>query len=58
LVRQFRGTTFQITVENPRRVCRGVAAVWLDGKLLKEPLLPDLRDGQTHQVRVVLGKKP
>ena len=55
MVRQFRGTTFQITVENPRRVCQGVAAVWLDGKPLKEPLLPDLHDGQSHHVRVVMG---
>src|SRR3989338_4900839 len=55
IVRQFRGTTFQITVENPRRVCQGVAAVWLDGKPLKEPLLPDLQDGQSHHVRVILG---
>lgn len=58
LVRQFRGTTFQITVENPQRVSRGVAAVWLDGKPLKETLLPDLHDGQSHQVRVVMGTKP
>jgi len=56
LVRQFRGTTFQITVDNSRHVCRGVQGVWLDGKPLKEPLLPDLHDGQTHQVRVILGK--
>ena len=58
IVRQFRGTTFQISVENPRRVCRGVQQVWLDGKPLRGWLLPDLRDGQTHQVRVLLGGKP
>ncbi len=58
MVRQFRGAVFQITVENPDHVCRGVNAVWLDGKPLKEALLPDLRDGQTHQVRVLLGAAP
>lgn len=58
MVRQFRGTTYQVTVENPSHVCKGVKQLWLDGKALKGPLLPDLRDGQTHQVRVVLGKKP
>lgn len=57
MVRQFRGTTYQIAVENPRHVNRGVQAVWLDGKPLRDVVLPALRDGQTHQVRVVLGKK-
>ena len=55
MVRQFRGTTFQITVENPRRVSHGIKEIWLDGTRLNETVLPDLRDGQRHQVRVVLG---
>ena len=55
MVRQFRGTTFQISVENPRHVSRGVKATWLDGKPWKNACLPDFRDGQVHQVRVVLG---
>ncbi len=55
IVRQFRGATFQISVENPGHVSRGVKEIWLDGKRLAEPLLPDVRDGQVHQVRVILG---
>jgi cellobiose phosphorylase len=55
MVRPFRGTIYQIVVENPRHVSRGVQALWLDGKPLREPLLPDLRDGQVHQVRAILG---
>jgi len=57
MVRQFRGAVFQISVENPRHVSRGVQALWLDGTRLKGTVLPDLRDGQTHQVRVVLGTR-
>jgi len=57
VVRQFRGATYQIVLENPKHVCRGVEAIWLDGKRLQGPVLPDLRDGQTHQVRVLLGKR-
>jgi len=57
IVRQFRGATFQISLENPKHVCRGVAAIWLDGKRLNVPVLPALRDGQTHQVRVLLGRQ-
>ncbi len=55
IIRQFRGTTYQITVENPYHVCRGVSGVWLDDQPIKKVLLPDLRDGHVHQVRVVLG---
>ena len=55
MVRQFRGSTFQIKVENPRHVSQGVKAIWLDGAPLKGQVLPVLRDGQAHQVRVVLG---
>ncbi len=55
ITRQFRGTTFDITAENPEHVSRGVKQIWLDGKPLQGPCLPDLRDGRTHSVRVVLG---
>ena len=57
LVRQFRGATFQISVENPHHVHRGVHAIWVDGKPFSGTVLPDLRDGQTHQVRVILGSE-
>ena len=54
--RIFRGTTFDIVVENPRHVQKGVKQVWLDGKPLAQPLLPALVDGQVHHVRVVMGR--
>ncbi|NLC57674.1 MAG: glycosyl transferase family 36 [Armatimonadetes bacterium] len=53
--RNFRGATYEITVENPERVSKGVARVTLDGRELESPLLPDLRDGDTHQVHVLMG---
>ena len=57
MVRRFRGTTFQIHVENPQHVSRGVKEIWLDAKRLQGACVPDLRDGETHQVRVVLGAR-
>ena len=54
--RIFRGTTYEITVENPRHVHKGVKAVWVDGKPVGRALVPALRDGQTHHVRVVMGR--
>jgi cyclic beta-1,2-glucan synthetase len=53
---RFGKTFYQIKVENPRGVCRGVTATWLDGELLpaNEIVLSD--DGQTRQVLIVLGE--
>ena len=54
---RYRSARYEITVENPRGVSRGVSSVEVDGALLASgggPLrLAD--DGATHSVRVVLG---
>jgi len=52
---RYRGTTFEIEVENPDGVNRGVAAVTLDGKELSDGRIPLLQDGERHAVRVVMG---
>jgi cellobiose phosphorylase len=51
------GTTYRIKVENPLGVSRGVASVELDGELKPDDQIPLADDGQTHDVRVVLGEK-
>jgi len=54
-------TVYQIHVENPEGVNRGVKQMTLDGEvLLERPLgsdgeIPLLNDGQRHQVRVRMG---
>jgi len=48
-------TCYEITVENPSRVSSGVTGIELDGQYLEVNKLPLANDGQTHQVRVVLG---
>ncbi len=53
--RPFRGSVYEITIENPKGKEHGVQAVFLDGKELDTNLLPALNDGKTHRVRVVLG---
>ena len=54
--RIFRGTTYEIHVENPQHVSQGVKTVQVDGKPLARPLLPALGDGEVHHVRVVMGR--
>ena len=56
LGRQHGVTHYEITVENPGRVCRGLTHVELDGKALATADAIALADdGQTHSLRVVLG---
>ena len=49
-------TEYDIQVENPRHVCRGVACVELDGVTLQlSEAIALMDDGKTHTVRVRLG---
>lgn len=58
---RYRSSRYEITVENPGGVCRGIANLMLDGVVQPTPLsgspaqiaLAD--DGATHHVRVILG---
>jgi cyclic beta-1,2-glucan synthetase len=54
---KYRSAHYQISVENPRRVSRGVTRLELDGKELADTSrhIPLTDDGVTHRVRLVLG---
>ncbi len=53
----YHGTRYEIAVENPHGVSRGIASADLDGQPLGGPgaTVPLVDDGGTHRVRVVLG---
>jgi cellobiose phosphorylase len=53
--RTFRGKRLTITVQNPRRKCRGVKSLTVDGEAIRGNLVPTekLRDGA--QIVAVLG---
>jgi cellobiose phosphorylase len=53
--RPFRGSVYEITIENPQGKEHGVKKVVLDGRELDTNLLPVFEDGKTHQVKVILG---
>ncbi len=56
MVFRHRSARYDIAVENPRGVSRGVAAVEVDGAPLDGDLTVELTDdGTVHRVRVVLG---
>ena len=54
---RFHSARYEIVVENPLGVSRGVASTELDGQTLPggDVAIPLVDDGATHRVRVVLG---
>jgi cyclic beta-1,2-glucan synthetase len=54
---RYHGSRYEITVENPRGVMRGLATVEVDGTLLAPGSagLPLTADGARHRVRAILG---
>ncbi|HSG76023.1 MAG TPA: glucoamylase family protein [Burkholderiales bacterium] len=55
MVYKHRSARYDIAVDNPQGVSRGVASVTLDGKALGAARVPLADDGAVHKVRVVLG---
>ncbi|HEX5066117.1 MAG TPA: hypothetical protein VFY49_08385, partial [Myxococcota bacterium] len=57
IVYKHRSARYEIVVENPRGVSRGVDSAMLDGSLLPagEARVPLADDGAVHRVKVVLG---
>ena len=59
IIFRYHSATYEISVENPLSVCRGILATKLDGEMQKTAggklVLPLLDDGATHKVQVVLG---
>ncbi|MBQ8010480.1 MAG: hypothetical protein IJ265_02880, partial [Oscillospiraceae bacterium] len=52
--RIFRGATYNIKVENPNHVCKGVVSMTVDGEAVEGNVIP-AKDGGVHEVVVVLG---
>ena len=55
---RYRSARYEILVENPLGVCRGILATKLDGEMVtgnKNMLIPLRDDGAVHKVQVVLG---
>ena len=53
--RRFRGADYEIEVQNPEGVSRGIRELWVDGKPAATGPISIFADGKTHAIRVVLG---
>jgi len=55
MTRDYRGATYEITIEKPEGLCRGPVTLTLDGEPLPDNLIPPQGDGKVHPVRAVLS---
>ena len=53
VTRVFRGAEYQIRVENPDGVMKGVKEIWVDGT--KSEKIPVMPEGTVHQVKIIMG---
>ena len=56
VMREFKGTKYEIRIQNPDHISKGVSSLVVDGKLVEGNIIPDFKDGKTHEVEVTLGK--
>ena len=50
--------TYNLVVENPHGLNRGIAKIELDGEQLATPEIALVDDGKQHSVRIMLETKP
>jgi cellobiose phosphorylase len=55
VIRIFRNAIYEIRVENPDHVSKGIKEVTVDGKKMKTSLLPSFADGKKHIVLITMG---
>jgi len=55
VTRQFRGATYNITIENPDGVNKGVKGMTVDGQAVDGDVVPAADAGATVEVKVTLG---
>ena len=53
VIRRFRGADYDITVQNPSGVCKGVREIIMDGQRIDGNLLPYVPG--SHKVKIVMG---
>jgi cellobiose phosphorylase len=55
ITRVYRGATYQIDIDNPKGINKGVRELKVDGKRYIGNLIPVFKDGKTHKIKIVMG---
>lgn len=56
VIREFRGAIYEITIENPQHISKGINSITVDGTKIDGNIVPNAKDGKKHQVSVIMGK--
>lgn len=54
VTREFRGSRYHITIENPRHLSKGIVEIYVDGDKIDGNILPLFNDDRIHEVSVIL----
>jgi cellobiose phosphorylase len=54
MIRQYRGTTYEVAITKPKGIQTGKVSITLDGQSLEGNVVPPLNDGKTHKVAVTV----
>ena len=52
--RKFRGATYDIDIQNPQGICKGIASIEIDGQKIEGNIIPHTPG--THKVTVIMGR--
>jgi cellobiose phosphorylase len=55
VIRRFRNAIYEIKIENPNSVSKGVEGVTVDGEKMETSLLPPFADGKKHAALIIMG---
>ena len=55
MTREFRGSTYDISFSNPKRISKGIESIQVDDKPFETNLLPVFSDGKTHKISITMG---
>ena len=55
MTRKFRGATYNIEIENPMNVSKGVKTIFVNGVEIESTIIPILEENKTHTIKVIMG---
>ena len=55
MTRKFRGATYDIEIENPMNVIKGVKTIFVNGVEIESTIIPILEENKTHTIKVIMG---
>ncbi|MRX65054.1 GH36-type glycosyl hydrolase domain-containing protein [Maribacter luteus] len=55
MTREYRGATYNIEVQNPEHISKGVKRILVNGSEIDSKIVPILEAGKEHSVQVIMG---